>query len=1216
MSLDTFPVFKPYQALTAEHLNDLRAYLDHEDKLTRRALAGVGILCGFELDRAPDGRLAISKGVAVTSHGYLIAEPAVVCDRVRAYAAPVPTGDDIAPEAAEEARYPFLFPDGETQIAAWELVVTGAAPPAQGPAVTPLTAAFLADKTVMLFLETNERALRNCDINDCSDRGAQREVVLRRLLVRRQDADAMLQAEAGLAGRPVDPASHPSLGLAHLRVEDLGIARNGIATWPALFARILDIAGRFLADLPATLRSGWQAYRYLLADMYPDAPAQTGPFPDGYLGNVWRQLAAKPFLVQYLYAHMLDVAAAWNEFVAAARALEAECLTDPRRFPRHVLLGDPAPRPRGLVAAASGTEGGGGAFAAHVPGNASTGFGPHPRPARRRTPWIAARPGPALADLRALFHRLTLLAHSFDLASLQGAEIRVIPSKHGASALGERCIPAHYAFGTGSDLFRVWSPARTRGNLLATVHGYPFSPRTGAHPYLFRSDGEDFHAVAGHVGRSLDQVIHELAEHKRVLGLDFAIEPVLLGMSIASDAEGRILDAETAGRAREAVRLLIFCRMRDFEVILLGLLAGLFAFLVWLLRALTRQRPRDFAVQPSENLTTPATQPGGAAAAGGGLAAGTANMASAQPGISGIDSAVLFELAGREALRQNAAVMTLTRGLTTEERHEIDMLSATVMTEFRKQPMARGEAMKFVAAGATADDPSLATFYTRVTAAADGNLFDRVRREAQGLEISDTASVGRLYDAVALMDATEALMAETATGSLADFRPEAFEAAMTDFAAKLERYRGTAPTSGAQMSQESAAINLAIAERAPGVAVLSGFFSSAGLMGEVGRRMQAVFEELTLAGHARRHPGVQHRSGVPSGGTLVLAYAAKRELPELARRAGGELARLAVAVGVPGAANLPDALAMGAREIMELAGPPGDHPLSEFVVLADFCLPSKCCDSDCTDALVARRDRAPVFDLSETGPMAVPPVIPNGDAGQGVRPGFGLAGRGDILAAIGVGLGRAPILDARLEELARPMGEQARARLARELEAERARAEEDARATRDDNHSRTEEEERRRREDEARQREEAERQRAEEEAEAERRRDDEARREDERRRLEKEARQREEAEAERRRDEENRETLRPGELSVFVAGTGGAARIPVEGARVMVANAETGEAVGTLRVGADGLLSERLPEGRYTLTSTAEGYVPRPVEVVVSADERSEVAIHMVRLRQ
>lgn len=988
MNLDAIPVFKPNQALTAANLNDLREFLDQQDRLTRRALIGVGVLCGFRVDVDDEGRVLISRGVAVTTEGHLFAEDAVVCDRVTPYEVPLPSGSDVPPDQVAEARYPFLFPDGETQVDAWELLSTEAAVAEGEPEPEDITAAFLTDKTVMLFLEVTERALKSCDINDCSDKGAELQLVLRRLLVRRADADAMMSLEEQIAGRPTDRAHHPSLALPMLRVEDLGLARNAIASYPALFARILQIAARLGAELPKALRDAYDAYRHLLSDMYPEDQYPEGPFPDDFFGNVWGNLAVEPFLAQYFYGYMLDAVQAYNELVDAARALDCECLPNPDRFPRHVLLGDATAAPGGFVAEVSTPQ----ELAAYDPLAASTGFGPGPRPPRRRTPWTPACTGPRLDDLRALFHRLTLLAHAFQLRGLLQEEIRVTPSRHDAAPLGSRCIPPYYAFTAQSDLFRVWSPEKTRANLLGTVYAHRFSARNGEHPYLYRVDGETFHAVAGHVGKSLDQALHELIVHKRVLGLDFAIEPVWMGLALADDGEGAKLDDAARERALEAVRKLVLCRMGDFEVVLLTLLAALFAFVVYIIRAVSRQLAGDHAKRTRlDQLELEPTDTTGRE-------------------LAAHDLARLAAIARIDALRRpRAGAFTATR-LDPKERREIGERSEELLRRFRASRPGKGEATEALAG--EAGETSIAGIYRAVRDDADGgDLFERTRDRLGrlGVGTDNPEAAERVYNAVALLDAAETLAVEASARSLDDLDPRRLEAAYLSFSDRMEAYARTAPADPEDVDRTTAADNLAIADYAPAVAAQAVSFSSAGLLGEVKRRVRAIFEDLTLEGYARRHPGLEHRGGVPKGGTLVLAYVAKTELLELVRRAGPRLDKLTDSLRLETlGGGLGGQLASAAAQLLRAAGPRGEDPLSEFVVLADFCLPSKCCDSDCSDVVLEGRLPENLFDLDTPGSSAVDPVIPDGTPPR-ERPGFVPADREalrDLLGEIGVRPGR------------------------------------------------------------------------------------------------------------------------------------------------------------------------------------------------------------------
>jgi hypothetical protein len=991
MKLDAIPVFKPNQALTADHLNDLREFLDQEDRLTRRALIGIGVLCGFRLDVNANADVLISKGVAVTSEGHLIAEDAVVCDRFVPYTVPLPSGEDVPPDQVAEARYPFLFPDGETQIDAWELLTTEATVPAGETPPEDITSAFLADKTVMLFLEMTEESLKNCSINDCSDKGAELQYVLRRLLVRRADADAMMMQEAVIAGFPTDRANHPSLALKYLRVEDIGLARNGIGTYPALFARILQIAARLGAELPQALKAAYGAYQHLLEDLYPAAEFPEGPFPDDYFGNLWGNLAAQPFQAQYFYDYMLDAALAYNAFVDKARALDCECLPNPGRFPKHVLLGDPLVAAKGFVTEVSTPA----QFAAYDPLKATTGFGQGPRPTRRRTPWTPACASPLRDDLRALFHRLTLLGHAFQLRSLLQEEIRVTPSRHDAAPLGARCIPPYYAFTVQSDLFRVWSPEKTRANLLSTVYSHQFSKRDGEHPYLYRIDGEDFHAVAGHVGKSLDQAIRELIVHKRVLGLDFAIEPVWMGLALADDGDGQKLDAATRQRALQAAQKLIVCRMGDFEVVLLTLLAALFAFLVFIVRALGRQLATDHV--KVSRLSQLQREAGGAADTTG-------------RELAAKDIARLTAIARMDALRRPDAAAFAAQRLDPKERRENRELSKKLLGEFREKLPEKGTATKALAGDA--GETSIAGIYLAVKDEADGgSLFERTRDRLARLRIGtdNPEAADRVFNAVALVDAAETLMAKASVRSLAQFDAAGTEAAYVDFSDRLEVYAKTAPADPEDVDRTTAASNMAIADYAPAVAAQTATFSSAGLLGEAQRRILAIFQDLTLAGYAQRHPGLEHRAGVPKGGTLVLAYAAKAELVALMRRAGPRLDSLTDQLKLSRLqGSFAEGLAAAAAELLRASGPRGEDPLSDFVVLADFCLPSKCCDSDCSDVVLAEGLPENLFDLDKPGRMAVDPIIPNGTPptrGPAFQPGDRDA-LGKLLDGIGVRPGR------------------------------------------------------------------------------------------------------------------------------------------------------------------------------------------------------------------
>ena len=71
-----YPKFVADQVLTSDNLNDLFGYLDEQGRMTRTNLSGIGIVCGLKVKTAADGSsITISKGVGVTSSGYLVSIP-------------------------------------------------------------------------------------------------------------------------------------------------------------------------------------------------------------------------------------------------------------------------------------------------------------------------------------------------------------------------------------------------------------------------------------------------------------------------------------------------------------------------------------------------------------------------------------------------------------------------------------------------------------------------------------------------------------------------------------------------------------------------------------------------------------------------------------------------------------------------------------------------------------------------------------------------------------------------------------------------------------------------------------------------------------------------------------------------------------------------------------------------------------------------------------
>ena len=152
-----YPVFVANQVLTSDNLNDLFGYLDEQGRMTRTNLIGMGIVCGLQVKTEPDGSsITITKGVGVTSSGYLVTVPEIEYTEYKSY-------DPV------KCVYYDRFVNIGSKTALldlWELKQD-----ASEEGTTPLDNTFLSGKIVLIFVELLEENNKNCDPDSCDDKG-------------------------------------------------------------------------------------------------------------------------------------------------------------------------------------------------------------------------------------------------------------------------------------------------------------------------------------------------------------------------------------------------------------------------------------------------------------------------------------------------------------------------------------------------------------------------------------------------------------------------------------------------------------------------------------------------------------------------------------------------------------------------------------------------------------------------------------------------------------------------------------------------------------------------------------------------------------------------------------------------------------------------------------------------------------------------------------
>ncbi|MDZ4154887.1 hypothetical protein, partial [Methylicorpusculum sp.] len=481
---DHYPIFEANQVLSNRHLNDVFNYLDEQNRLTRANLIGIGIVCGLDVayQAAPAAVIKLSKGLGISSEGYLLAEPDdVELVAYRTYS--LPEGVSYAPF------------DG---AALWELF------PAGEPNTTPISqpANFLNNKVVLLFLELKKAGLRNCSPNNCDDKGSAVTLTLRRLLISKENADKAL--ETGSPGNEGLYADLETSLAARLNLPDLHLPAFDVPNTDPLSAE--DVLSAFFAvfsdelaiQTQDALSAAYQAFKPIVDKHNSGDPFGGFDTKFGFLNTV-PQTATQLRFLQYYYDFFDDLLAAYNEF--RWQAIDLFCLCSPPEglFPRHLMLG--------LVFPETVTQ----------PGLYRHRFLPSP---------AVSHCAVQVNSLQGLFNRLVRMVEQFTdeppLAVVKKSEIdlqiRITPSRLGDMALSAKAIPYYYLQDGNPALFELWSPLLTRRKRADQNLSYR-SDEYASQPFVIeplRYDWEpyNFLRIEGHLGKPYQQVLQSLLSQK------------------------------------------------------------------------------------------------------------------------------------------------------------------------------------------------------------------------------------------------------------------------------------------------------------------------------------------------------------------------------------------------------------------------------------------------------------------------------------------------------------------------------------------------------------------------------------------------------------------------------------------------------------------------------------------------------------------------------
>ncbi|MGZ4118693.1 MAG: hypothetical protein ACXVPY_14495, partial [Bacteroidia bacterium] len=430
--LNSYPIFENNQVLTSSQLNELVAYLDEQNRLTRVKLIGDGIACGFDLNfnnSVTPYELTIFQGMGITSAGFLITEGDCVVRRYRPYTLP------------KGATYiPFQDPDTTVQdVTLWELL-TDDAPTLPSDVIQFLNVPtnFVNDKVVLLFLEILDVDLNSCLAKSCDAVGIERTFNLRKLLINKADLDKVIARTCTQANLFPDKYDLPEIFMKRALFTNDPPAANTSNYF--VFSQTYINALRSTAQ-PATgvtiydqlvraLKQTYIDFSPILSDQYGGVnPFASLPSPTwtSYMNGI--SAGPKYLGMQYFYDFIKDLILAYNEFRDVAFDLMSECCIDMDCFPQHLMLGEVIP---------SGSC----------------------KPSKYRhyftTSPIFNNQKEKLARAISLFQRMVLMTREFDLPTINNPSTTIIapstlavpvfitPSNEKRDPLSKRAIPYYY----------------------------------------------------------------------------------------------------------------------------------------------------------------------------------------------------------------------------------------------------------------------------------------------------------------------------------------------------------------------------------------------------------------------------------------------------------------------------------------------------------------------------------------------------------------------------------------------------------------------------------------------------------------------------------------------------------------------------------------------------------------------------------------------------
>ena len=521
--INTLPEFESRQVLTDDELNWVACYLDGQNRQTRQMLIGSGLLAGLQVRMLNDG-IQLSNGIGLSSAGHVLAMAGIDADTL-SFKRQLKYG----PKEKEKLAFHYLI---DTQAAAQNYAASVDNPSMYFTGFSgevlelfeevvnntePINTAALKGRVLMLFQEIIQKELKDCEDDNCQERGKKYLFNTKALVITKEDALRLLSIEYGLPNATeagISKLMYPQLHLPNINILKPVFSNfsvnNGINE-----TLLCNEYQRCIKDFADFITAQKQSIDTALSTLKNQASGSKGSYAvvDKLLEliaktKVLSNAEKKPRIYQLSYDLLYTWVQAYQELQQEAQQLKARVLGQSGAHPQHIFCG---------LLDNTNTE-------MDYPVSAQYSIYRH----GFRPRFAQAEQAQLQAKISLFLSRLQSIINHFDEPVLSSQkDLRLVAGPASHAPLSQKTIPYYLK----AEVANTWSPWANHSQLNKYITRYSTHNEsqiaTAAQPYQLQSSSmqaaHGFYRIEGVYGQPAVTALNTVFQLRKKHGLAFEV---------------------------------------------------------------------------------------------------------------------------------------------------------------------------------------------------------------------------------------------------------------------------------------------------------------------------------------------------------------------------------------------------------------------------------------------------------------------------------------------------------------------------------------------------------------------------------------------------------------------------------------------------------------------------------------------------------------------